>query len=190
MDEDDLDHCMGIIAPLMVGLHDEWMAAHSLYHEKYPPEVLAEHDDSTAASCVRAHMLMNIMRRYDGAAGCNILNVEGLKAFNYWDQAVLRFKKVDSAGRHQNYQTDHQRDFDNQEPLPGLPPEAVRLTSGYQLDASGQLIERIIVARPLGRSIMWTAQINVLEDRASWIDITPRRLTGTERFDYRARRGK
>jgi hypothetical protein len=77
MDEDDLDHCMGIIAPLLVGLHDEWTAAHSLYHEKYPPEVLAEHDDSTAASCVRAHMLMNIMRRYDGAAGATFSTCRG-----------------------------------------------------------------------------------------------------------------
>jgi hypothetical protein len=187
--EEDINSCMNAIEPLLVGLHDEWTGAHRLYQEKYPPEVLAEHDDSTAASCVRAHMLMGVLRRYDGAVGCNILNIEGLKVLNYWDRAVLRFKKVDAAGRHQNYQTAQQRDFDDQLPLPGLPPRAVRLTSGYQLDASGQSIERIIIARPIGRSIMWTAQVNVLAERASWIDITPRRLSGTERFDYRARRG-
>jgi hypothetical protein len=180
---------MGLISPVLAGLHDDWRAAHQRYQDLYPAEVLAEHDESTAASCVRSHMLMAIKRRFDGADGCHVLDLKGLKILNYRDLAVLRFKKVDAAGRHHNYQTDQQKDFDGQLPFPGLPPEAVRLTSGYQLDVSGQEIERIIVARPLGSSIAWAAQVNVVEDRPAWIDITPRRLAGTERFDYRGRAG-
>jgi hypothetical protein len=189
MDEDDLSRCMGLISPVLAGLHDDWRAAHELYQERYPAEVLAEHDEATAASCVRSHMLMAVKRRFDGVDGCHVLDLHGLKVLNYRDLAVLRFKKVDAAGRHHNYQTDQQKDFDDQLPLPGLPPAAVRLTSGYQLDLSGQEIERIIIARPLHKSIMWTAQVNVMEEQATWIDITPRRLTGTERFDYRGRAG-
>ncbi len=185
----NLLRCMGLIEPLLVGLHTDWHEAHSLYHDRYPPEVLAEHDESTAASCVRAHMLMALKRRYDGVPGCHILDYNGLKVLNYRDLAVLRFKKVDAAGRHHNYQTGQQKDFDAQEPLPGLPPAGVRLTSGYQLDISGQTIERIIIARPLSSSIMWTAQVNVIEESAFWVDITPRRLAGTEGFDYRGRAG-
>ena len=188
--EDDLSRCMELVAPLVVGLYDDWREAHQLYQERYPAEVLAEHDKSTAASCVRSHMLMAVVRRFDGAHGCHVLNVNGLKVLNYRDLAVLRFKKVDAAGRHHNYQTDQQKDFDDQLPLPGLPTEAVRLTSGYQLDISGQAIERIIVARPLGSSMMWTAQVNVIEERAAWIGITPRRFAGTEHFDYRGRAGR
>jgi hypothetical protein len=188
--EDDLSRCMELVEPVLVGIHDDWRTAHQLYQERYPAEVLAEHDESTAASCVRAHMLMALMRRFDGIGGCHILNVNGLKVLNYRDLAVFRFKKVDAAGRHSNYQTEQQRDFDDQLPLPGLPAEAVRLTSGYQLDLSGQEIERIIVARPFGSSIMWTVQVNVINERPAWIDITPRRLAGTERFDYRGRAGR
>jgi|GraSoiStandDraft_4_1057263.scaffolds.fasta_scaffold50720_4 hypothetical protein len=186
--EEDLLRCMELISPLLVSLHDEWRGAHQLYQQRYPADILAEHDESTAASCVRAHMLMAVMRRFDGTDGCHVLDINGLKVLNYRDLAVFRFKKVDAAGRHQNYQTEQQKDFDGQLPLPNL-PAAVRLTSGYQLDISGQAIERIIIARPLGTSIMWTAQVNVIEDQASWIDITPRRLAGTERFDYRGRAG-
>jgi hypothetical protein len=185
--EEDLLRCMELVSPLLVGLHDEWRGAHHLYQERYPADVLSEHDDSTAASCLRAHMLMAVMRRFDSVNGCHVLDVNGLKVLNYRDLAVFRFKKVDAAGRHHNYQTAQQKDFDDQFPLPNLPAEAVRLTSGYQLDVSGQMIERIIIARALGSSIMWTAQVNVVEDHAIWIDITPRRLAGTERFDYRGR---
>jgi hypothetical protein len=180
---------MSFIEPLLVGLHDDWRAAHTLYQERYPADILAEHDETTAANCVRAHMLMAVIRRFDGVPGCHVLDINSFKVLNYRDLAVLRFKKVDAAGRHHNYQTAQQKDFDDQEPLPGLPAEAVRLTSGYQLDVSGQAIERIIIARPIGQSIMWTAQVNVIEDHAAWIDITPRRLAGTERFDYRGRAG-
>jgi hypothetical protein len=189
MEDDDLSRCMELASPLLAGLHDEWRNAHQLYQERYPAEILAEHDESTAASCVRAHMLMAIKRRFDGVDGCHVLDINGLKVLNYRDLAVFRFKKVDAAGRHHNYQTEQQKDFNDQLPLPNLPPEAVRLTSGYQLDVSGQAIERIIIARPLGSSIMWTAQVNVIEDEAAWIDITPRRLAGTERFDYHGRAG-
>jgi hypothetical protein len=188
MDE-DLLRCMALIEPVLVGLHDDWRGAHALYQERYPADILAEHDETTAANCVRAHMLMAVIRRFDGVPGCHILDINGFKVLNYRDLAVVRFKKVDAAGRHHNYQTEQQRDFDDQEPLPGLPAEAVRLTSGYQLDVSGQAIERIIIARPISQSIMWTAQVNVIEDHATWIDITPRRLAGTERFDYRGRAG-
>lgn len=190
MEDDDLSRCMELISPLLAGLHDDWHAAHQLYQGLYPPEILAEHDETTAANCVRAHMLMAIRRRFDGVARCHVLDIKGLKILNYRDLAVLRFKKVDAAGRHRNYLTEQQKNFDDQLPLPNLPPKAIRLTSGYQLDMSGQLIERIIIARPLSSSIMWTAQVNVIEDAPVWIDITPRRLAGTEHFDYRRRAGK
>lgn len=106
------------------------------------------------------------------------------------DETVWRFKLVDGAGRHSNYQTQQQKDFDDQLELPGIPPPAIRLTSGYQPDDAAQAIERILVARPLGPSIRWVAQINLSEGEASWTDITPPRLPGTDRFDYRGRRDR
>jgi hypothetical protein len=92
---------------------------------------------------------------------------------------------VDRLGRHQNYQTKQQRDYDDQLPLPHIPPEAFRLTCGYQPNAVGDGIERIVVARPHGRDIRWCSQVVVVGAEASWEDITPR-LPGTARTDFDA----
>jgi hypothetical protein len=189
-DDNDLTRCMNLIEPLLVDLHEGWEAAHRLYREEYPPNVLAEHTDAVAAACVRAHQWMEVERRLDGKPGVSLLDIRGLKVINFRDQAVIRLKKLDAAGRHSNYQTQQQKDFDGQETLPGLPPEAVRLTSGYQLDVTGQTIERHMIARPMGRAVTWTAQVNVIDAKAAWIDITPRRFAGFERTDYRKTRAR
>jgi hypothetical protein len=132
-------------------------------------------------------MLLEIRRRLDGQHGCNLLDVRGFHVLNYRDEAVLRFKKVDSSGRHSAYQTDQQKEFDDQKTIPGIPPAAVRLTCGYQNSPSGDAIERIIIARPMGRSILWTSQVTVIDAAADWVDITPERLPGTGRVDFRRR---
>ena len=193
MDEhdDDITRCMTIIQPLLADLYEGWEAAHKLYREEYPASILAEHTDAVAAACVRQHQWMEVERRFGEMRGVALLNIRGLKVINWRDRAVLRLKKLDRAGRHSNYQTQQQRDFDGQEPLPGIPKAAVRLTSGYQLDAAGESIERHIIARPMGRAIAWAAQVNMVEEKAAWTDITPRRLAGFERFDFRrSRKGK
>ena len=81
-----------------------------------------------------------------GGRAANSVRLKGLNLLLYKDEIVWRFKKVDGAGRHRNYQSSkQQRDSDNQFTLPGIPSEAVRLTSGYQPDEAGQSIDRIIV---------------------------------------------
>jgi hypothetical protein len=180
----DLTDCMKLVEPLLVGLSECWEAADKTYREEYSDRARAEHTESVAAQCRRQHMWMEVVGRYDGVPGCNLLEVRGLKLLNWWDQAVIRFKKVDGAGRHQNFPTPQQNDFDDQLPLPNLPAEAVRLTSGYQLDASGEFMERKIVARVRKKSVLWAAQVDVEEQEASWIDISPRRFAGTGRFDF------
>ena len=67
----------------------------------------------------------------------------------------MAVRKLDRLGRHakQAVQTQQQKDYDYQLPLPGLPAPAVRLISGYQLDATGEAIERIVdfaSVRPVG----------------------------------------
>lgn len=181
------ERCMALAEPLLRDFHDAWHHAFGEY-QKYPPEFTAEHDDTTAANCIRSHMWTEVVRRFDGRPGCTLIRLQGLNLLNYKDQTVWRLKRVDGSGRHSNYQTKQQRDFDDQLDLPGLPAEAVRLTSGYQPGEAGQMIERIIVARPFGRSIVWAAQVNVVDDVALWIDITPARLAGTERIDFRRHR--
>jgi hypothetical protein len=117
------------------------------------------------------------------------LNVKNLKLLNFYDRYVLRFKQVNKFGMHQNYPTEQQHEFDRDVPLDGIPPAAIRLTSGYQLNAAGDAIERVLIARILGRSALWLSQINVISAEAAWEDITPARFSGTRRVDARFRRG-
>jgi hypothetical protein len=133
-------------------------------------------------------MLAELTRRFTGRRGFKLLRYHQLWLLNHHDQTLWRFKQVDGSGRHRNVQTVQQRRFDLQLPLPSLPPEAVRLTSGYEPDAALQSIQRIIVSRPCGKSMQWAAQVNIVDDAAIWTDITPARFVGTERFDYRKRK--
>jgi hypothetical protein len=186
MIEGEQERCMEAAYPLLTDFHDGWHAAVERY-AAYPPEFTAEHDDTTAANCVRSHMWTEVVRRFEGRDGCKLIKLRGLNLLLHKDESVWRFKKVDGAGKHANYQTKQQEAFDDQLVLPDIPAEALRLTSGYQPDASGLGIERVIVARPYRRSMMWAAQINLDGDEPAWVDITPQRFTGTEGFETRER---
>jgi tryptophan 2,3-dioxygenase len=185
-DDHDQEHCMKLAEPLLSDLHAVWHHAFEMY-QRMPAEFTAEHDDTTVANCIRSHAWTEVLRRFDGRSGFVLMRLRGLNLLLHKDETVWRFKLVDGAGRHSNYQTQQQRDFDDQLELPGIPPAAVRLTSGYQPDEAAQAIERIVVARPLGPSIRWVAQVNVIDGTSTWTDITPVRLPGTSRVDYRGR---
>jgi hypothetical protein len=185
--EMEQNEAMEFLEPLLVPLHEGWHSAHAKYLS-YDPEHTADHDDSTAASCVRSHMWAYVRNQLDGRPGVTLLNVRGLKLLNFFDRYVLRFKQVNGNGMHHNYPTNQQNDFDQDVPFPEFPPEAIRLTSGYQLSAAGNSLERVMIARIAGRSAVWLSQINVISAEAIWEDITPARFAGTSRIDARYRR--
>ncbi|MBX3575799.1 MAG: hypothetical protein KF723_01225 [Rhizobiaceae bacterium] len=192
MDDDDhtadQSRCMELASPLLPILYEAWHTAFAKYHS-YDPAFTAEHDDTTTANCIRSHMLTEVISRLDGQQGCKVLRLNRLALLNHRDELVWRFKKVDGNGRHRNVQTEQQQDFDDQLEIPGIPSAATRLTSGYQPDAAGLSIDRIVVSRPLGRSMIWASQINIADGAASWADITPVRFPGTARTDFRRRTG-
>jgi hypothetical protein len=180
----DQEDCMGCIEPLFGVLNDSLHHGMAFYQQNYTAEAIAQQRDRTAANCVYDHGYHRLKEQLDQSSGCNFLQVRGLEVLNYWDLAVIRLKKVNGAGRWRNYLTQQQRDFDDQLPLVGLPAAAVRLVVGYQPDAAFTAIDRVIVSRPLGKTIRWTAQIVIVDQKLSWIDITPARLSGTERTDF------
>jgi hypothetical protein len=184
----DLERCMDLSAPFLPIMHEAWHAAFDKYR-KTDAELRSEYDDTTVANVVRAHMWHEVQARFQGRPGCATRSISGLKLLFYKDLFVWRFKQVNGRGRHSNVQTKQQRDFDLRLPLPGIPPPATRLTSGYQPDASGESIERIVVSRPYGKSVDWVAQVNVIDKKATWIEITPRRFAGTETFHRKGNQG-
>ena len=187
--DNDQEQQLAFAEPILRSLYEGWQAAADRYAE-YNERHAAEHDDTTAAMCVRAHMFHEVKRRFYERPGCTVRDVRGLKVLLFRDKQVWRFKKVNAVGRHANYPTQQQADFDDQWPLPGIPEQAARLTSGYMLDAAGKSIERIVVARVLGRNVLWVVQTSIVDDQMQIMDITPSRLAGTGRSDFDAARAR
>lgn len=74
---------------------------------------------------------------------------------------LLRFKKLKSIEdkRSSNYPTLFQMNYSSQQTLPGMPPEAARLTIGYVLDVSQSAIQGLFVTHPFGRTLLWDFEI-------------------------------
>ncbi len=183
--DEDQERAMKFAGPILVDLHSILDKAVAFYFSKnYTAKARAEHTASAMANCIYSHAEKGMIRTADSVDGLHALKVRGLHVANYRDQILIRFKKVSTSGKHANYQTKQQQDYDDQKPLKGFPDPAIRLTAGYQLDLSGSVLERIMIARPIGRNILWTSQVTVFDSAASWVDITPQRLTGTGAIDF------
>lgn len=185
MSAPDLDQTvnMTLLQPYLVALSAALRKGFDRYQNDYPPRVRADHDSAAAAMCIHRHVIAELTSDVEAIAGVNMVRARGLHAVNLHDRAVLRIKKMNDEGRSVSYPTPQARDFDRQLPLPFVPPAATRLTFGYEPDLAFSAIVRILVSCPLGPSIHWCAQIHDEDESvASWTDITPKRLTGTEPF--------
>lgn len=176
------------ILPVVYGILDESVAFY--FSDAYSDEARAEHTNRAMANNVYSHAEKRMISAADATDGLHSLNVRGLHVLNYRDKVLARFKKVNPNGKHANYLTQQQKDYDNQIAFPEFPDPAFRLIAGYQLDEVGMSLERIMIARPLGRSVFWTAQVSVVDTVAHWEDITPARFAGTEATDFNADRAR
>lgn len=187
-DQNEAMEAAGPILPVIFRILDESVAFY--FGEDYSKAARAEHTDRATANCIYSHAEIRMLGAADPSIGLHPLKLKGLHVLNFRDKALTRFKKVKANGKHSNYQTRQQQDYDDQKILPGFPEPAFRLTAGYQLDGSGSALERIMIARPIGSSIFWTAQVTMIDDVVQWEDITPKRFTGTEGSDFDAERAR
>lgn len=194
--EADQNDAMEALAPILQTIHGILEESVAFYFsDAYSVAARAEHNDRATANCIYSHAEKRMIESTDMVAGLHAIRLRGLVVLNYHDRALARFKKVKSNGRHSNYQTKQQQDYDDQKTLPGIPEPAFRLTAGYELDPSGTTLERIMIARPMGRGVLWTAQVTINDGVAAWHDITPQRFDGMGDSDFdadaaRARRGR
>lgn len=189
--ETDQNEAMEAAAPILPIIHrilDDSVAFY--FSDAYSPEARADHTDRAMANCIYSHAEKRMIGAAAETAGLAAIGLRGLNVLNYGDKAVIRFKKVSANGQHRNYQTKQQQKYDDQLPLPGIPQPAYRLTAGYQLDPTGSALERIMIARPIGKQIFWAAQVSMTDREAAWIDITPNRFTGTDGSDFDADRAR
>lgn len=180
----DQNHCMGVLEPHLTLLHACVLNGFNTY-QRMPPDIKAQYDERATTAAVYAHIMHAVVADFVSVSGVSVIDSKGLKVLNFSDKLVARFKKVNEAGRHRNALTKQQERFDKQLRLPNLPPEATRVTIGYEPDPAFYEIVRITVGCPLGRDIdpLWLTQINAVGDKVEWVDITPTRIPGTEPFE-------
>ena len=179
----DLAANMAVLEPYLPLLSGAVRRGFATYQTHYPHLVRAAHDNAAAAHNVHRHMLEELEIAVAGLRGLAMLNTRGLMLLNVHDRAVARFKKMDEMGHSSSYPTGQVRNFDQQLPLPGLPPAATRLTIGYEPDLAFSTIVRVLVSCPLGPHSHWCVQVNEEPaGEASWVDITPKRIASTEPF--------
>ncbi|MCC8957862.1 hypothetical protein H8B02_31860 [Bradyrhizobium sp. Pear77] len=151
----------------------------------YDPANLIELDVRAQSACTYCHMHAEADRRLIDRDGIKRLEVRGGLKLWLLEEAnvVIRLKKMDEDGRTRNYPTKQARDYDAQRELPELPLPPVRLTAGYWLDATGQIINRVQIARPNGKlAPTWCAAIIPPPERKAgeriWTDVTRQRRFG------------
>lgn len=159
-------------------------AGHARYMS-YSPADLLELDVRAQAACTYCHMHAEADRRLMGRGDIRPIDYQGgLKLWLYEaGNVVIRLKKMDEDGKSRNYPTKQAKDYDAQRELPGLPLPPVRLTAGYWLDATGQIVNRVQIARPDGRRLpTWCAAVVPHEERKAgeriWIEVTRQRGFG------------
>ena len=145
-------------------------------YERYPPEIVVDHDASTQAHCTFSHILMKARGELGDLPQVKHFDIRGQ---NLWlieaANCIIRFKKTDESGSSSNYPTSQAVAFDEGEILPGLPVEPTRLTVGYLLDATGSQYVRSQVSLQL-KGVGWCAAIipstSRGEDEAAWYEVT------------------
>jgi hypothetical protein len=187
----DQAKAMGIAEPILAQLYGVMDDAVAFYFsDAYTDRARAEHTDRAVANCIYSHAEKRVAALAETIPGLTVIDLRSLRVANYKDQALFRFKRVKANGKHSNYQTKQQQNYDDQKPFPEFPDPAIRLTVGYELDEAGAGLKRVMVARPIGRTIFWTAQVVMAESAAQWQDITPRRFGVTEAIDFNADRAR
>lgn len=194
--ETDQDEAMAAALPVLPVVHAILSDSVSFYFgSAYSDEARAQHTERAMANCIYSHAEKRMLRSAEETKGLHAINVRGLHVLSHQDKVLFRFKKVRPNGKSSNYQTKQQQDYDDQLSFKEFPEPAYRLTAGYQMDASGSCLERVMITRPIGRSVFWTSQVTILDGVAEWEDITPKKLPGMESSDFdaksvRGRRGR
>ena len=132
--DEDQNRAMEIAQPILAGLYGVMNEAVAFYFsDAYTDRARAEHTARAVANCIYSHAEKRVAGLAGTTQGLSVINVRALRVANYQDKALFRFKRVKANGKHSNYQTKQQQDYDDQKPFPDFPDPAVRLTVGTSL---------------------------------------------------------
>jgi len=176
MQNSDISELMGILNPVLPILDEIVRNGYATYRE-YPTEVLVEHSARTQANCIYDHVYHESLRMLDDVNGMRLIENKTLNLWCYLDEVIFRFKKMDEDGNTANYPTAQAESFDLQKPIDGIPQKPERISIGYFQNATNTGVERVQVAKPIGRrKTLWCAAILDPESRVGtekiWEDVT------------------
>ncbi|MEA2561337.1 MAG: hypothetical protein QOH06_2841 [Acidobacteriota bacterium] len=111
----------------------------------------------TRANFIYDHITTGARARFADLKRVKISENRGFLELLIASRYIIRFKKLNKSGRSSNIQTKQQlRWFSIQLELPDMPPAAVRLIAGYQLNLLGTEVANVLVTRPVGSVIEWS----------------------------------
>ena len=184
--DEDQAEAMAAIGPMIPFLHKLLSDATDFYFgPDYTDAARATHNPRAMKNCIYSRAELLLMERFEEMPGASVSRSGGLVVLSYRGLVGVRTKNVSPSGRHRNAQTKQQLDYDYQLPLPGF-PNTFRLTAGYQLDPFNTSVERIMIARPVGKEVWWTSQVLMHDEAATWEDITPPSFSNIDSIDFDA----
>lgn len=143
---------------LVSALQFGWTAWERLGKEA--PKLRVDLDPRARAACVSAWISAEARRLFSDQKSVRITDQRRFLELVFEDRYVVRFKKLDTRGRWSNISTKQQKLWNSQQlELPGLPPRAVRLIAGYQLNALGTALEKTMLAMPDQNAVAWVLEI-------------------------------
>lgn len=117
------------------------------------------HTSRTRANIIHDHIVFNARKIFDGIEGICLHDINGLFLVEIQEKVLLRFKKLDEEKRCHNIQTQQTVDFFGQMELPYMPPHAIRLIAGYELNSLQTEIKAISITCPNGSNNAWYFEV-------------------------------
>lgn len=151
-----------ILSPFLVAFREAIMEAWNAWERlaKTDPEFRRPLMGRSRAACMYDHITANVRRKLSDIKGVRLSDERGFLVVILGADYVVRFKKLDKKGRARGIPTNQAKLWSLQLELPGLPPAAVKLIAGYQLDLLEEDVERVLVTLAVGRKVEWMFAID------------------------------
>jgi len=120
-----------------------------------------EHTPRSRASLIHDFMIINAESEFINYPGVSIHDSRGLVLFNFGDEIMLRFKKMDRRLRPANIPTQQALAFEEQGQLPLFQnyPPATHVTAGYVPNDAWTQIDQKIITCYKGNELEWVLPI-------------------------------
>jgi hypothetical protein len=112
------------------------------------------------ANYVSAMMIDEARTRLVGRPGVREVPNSHCVGFLIDDEVFLRLKHLDAEGLSSNYPTPRAQRFNANLALDGIPPQAIRLDVGYQLNDLQTEVANVLVVRRRRKKVQWSFSLD------------------------------